>query len=552
MLNSISISNFILVHDLVIDFHSGFTVISGETGAGKSIILNAIAMLLGKRATPRFLRDEGHNAIISGEFVFAKDHPVLQRLLELELYQEGNVIIRRVIRTDGTSRAFINNHPVNATLLAELASELVEICGQHDTKGLFDKSSHIDIVDKYIGHVTALQELGAVHEQMRVINADIVQLQAQKDTADMERNYLEHIVAELEQCEFSIGEHDELQAKRRLLKDKSNYKAAIDKSLKALTGSDGAREALFTAVKSMSKYEDFFTDILSLLESVSIEVDEAISALEDKAYGFSEAGDLPAIEERLFAIHSMARKHQVQPDVLPAFLEEQKAKLARITNLDATIANLQKQLAGVESSYISLATSISQARQQAALEVTQNVNAQLQDLEMSAAEFKVQVLQAEDKANWNAKGVDDVTFLIATNKGSRMDDIRKIASGGELSRIMLAIKAALARISGVQTVIFDEIDTGISGSVSNKVGRKLAQISQDRQTLVVTHQPQVAAYSNHHYLVAKSSDESNTSVSVTKLNEAQKVSEIARMLSGEEVSSASIQAAEKLVEDAVC
>jgi DNA repair protein RecN (Recombination protein N) len=153
MLNSISISNFILVHDLVIDFHSGFTVISGETGAGKSIILNAIAMLLGKRATPRFLRDEGHNAIISGEFVFAKDHPVLQRLLELELYQEGNVIIRRVIRTDGTSRAFINNHPVNATLLAELASELVEICGQHDTKGLFDKSSHIDVVDKYIGHV---------------------------------------------------------------------------------------------------------------------------------------------------------------------------------------------------------------------------------------------------------------------------------------------------------------------------------------------------------------------------------------------------------------
>ena len=540
MLTALAIRDVVLIEALDLDFAPGLGVLTGETGAGKSILLDALGLVLGARADSGLVRHGAAQASVTATFEVPEGGAVASLLEQNDLtIDRGDpLIVRRTVKADGGSRAFVNDQPASAGLLRELGPYLVEIHGQHDDRGLLNPRGHRALLDAF-----AQADAGAVavaHRAWRDAEGALATARAGIEAAARDREWLEHAVAELDALAPEPGEEQALAERRRAMQRAE--KIADDlRGVEALVeGSDGALSRLRQAARIL---ERIAPDDAVLGEALAA-IDRALiegASLEERLEEARRAADFdPRAQEedeaRLFELRGVARKHRVQPD-----------DLAALAGGEADVARLEAELRAREATYEAAARALSTARHAAATRLDAAVMAELAPLKLDAARFRTAV-EPLPREQWGAHGSDRVEFMVATNPGAPFGALTRIASGGELSRFILALKVALAEEGGAATLIFDEIDRGVGGAVASAIGERLARLAAGGQLLVVTHSPQVAARGAHHLRVAKYIDGGANRTTVALLDEGERLEEIARMLSGAQVTDEARAQAERLLE----
>ncbi|WP_010185323.1 DNA repair protein RecN [Sphingomonas sp. PAMC 26605] len=554
MLISLAIRDVVLIEALDLQFGQGLGVLTGETGAGKSILLDALGLALGARGEAGLVRQGSAQAIVTATFdTPAADGPIVGLLSEngLELDPGEPLMIRRIVKADGGSRAFVNDQPASAGLLRELAPYLVEIHGQHDDRGLLNARGHRALLDAF-GRVAA-GSTAASYKALRDAEAALAAARATIDTAARDREWLEHAVGELRTLAPEPGEEEALADRRRTMQRSEKIAEDLLAIENWLEGSDGGLSQLRQAARVLERIAGDHAALADALAAVDRAVIEGAVAEEKlreaKADLWFDPASLEEDETRLFELRAMARKHRVQPDELADLASELEAKLAALEAGEEGLAALEAKLAKARSAYDTAAAALTKARTAAALQLDAAVKGELVPLKLDAARFRTVVASAPPEA-WSAAGKDRVEFEISTNPGAPFAPLVKIASGGELSRFILALKVALAEQGGAATMIFDEIDRGVGGAVASAIGERLARLATGTQLLVVTHSPQVAARGGAHLLIAKRHDGIVTRTGVTALDIDQRREEIARMLSGATITPEARAQAERLIETA--
>jgi DNA repair protein RecN (Recombination protein N) len=554
MLTSLAIRNVVLIQALDLEFGAGLSVLTGETGAGKSILLDSLGLALGARADSGLVRaGEQQASVIAAFNPPAPDHPAAALLADngIEVEPGEPLLIRRMVKADGGSRAFINDQPCSAALLRDLGASLVEIHGQHDDRGLLNPRGHRAMLDTY-GRCDAAA-VAKAHADWRAAANALSQAREMVETASRDRDYLTHAVEELRAFAPQPGEEATLAEERAAMQRGARLTDDLATISECLTGSDGGLALLRQAARRLDRIageEPLLAAVLESLDRAVVEAGEAEDRLAEAAEALSfDPTRLDAIETRLFDLRGFARKHQVQPDDLAALRDDMAEKLAAIEGGEEHIAALEKALTAKADAYRSAAQALSAERQLAAGRLDAAVAGELAPLKLDAARFRT-VVAPLDEGQWSAQGMDRVEFEISTNPGAPFAPLAKIASGGELSRFILALKVALAERGGADTLIFDEIDRGVGGAVADAIGERLSRLAQSNQILVVTHSPQVAARGAGHMLIAKSSDGTVTRTGVHALDDTERREEIARMLSGAEITAEARAQAERLLERA--
>lgn len=554
MLTGLSIRNVVLIEALDLAFPRGLGVLTGETGAGKSILLDSLGLILGDRADSGLVRAGEDQANVTATFEFATlPEPIRAALAEAEVDVEFGepLIVRRRVRADGGSKAFVNDQPVGVALLREMARSLVELHGQHDDRGLVNARGHRALLDRYARADTAA--VAAAWDKWREIEATLAQARAQVEQAAAEQDLLLAHLAELTALAPVEGEEEELASTRAAMQKGERLSGDLSELQHLWSGSESAIASLRSAARRLDRIaheHPLLGEALAAIDRAVIEAGEA----EDKLVAAAEAlahdpALLDRIETRLFDLRAAARKHHCTVDDLPEKMRLMREALDAIEGGGAQIAALQRAAQEAGLDYRAKAEALSVARAEAARRLDQAVAAELAPLKLDAAKFHTAVVRLpEDR--WSGQGVDAVEFLISTNPGADFAPLAKIASGGELSRFILALKVALAEEGGAATIIFDEIDRGVGGAVASAIGERLARLAAGGQLLAVTHSPQVAARGNAHYLIAKSSEGTVTRTSVTLLDAAGRQEEIARMLSGAEITAEARAQADRLLEQA--
>lgn len=553
MLTALSIANIVLIERLDLDFQAGLGVLTGETGAGKSILLDALGLALGARADSALVRQGADAAQVTASFAApAPGTPLAALLVDNDIAIEPGepLLVRRTLKADGGSRAFLNDQPCSAALLREVGGHLVEIHGQHDDRGLLAPAEHRALLDAYARADTAA--VAAAHVAWRAAEERLTAAKAAISAAERDREWLEHCVAELAALAPQPGEEAELAEARAAMQKGERLAGDLAAIFTAFEGSESGPAQLRSAARRLDRLagdHPLLAEALAGLDRAIIEADEAEAKLHQAARALEYDPDrLEATETRLFELRAMARKHSVQPDELPVLAGDLAARLDAIEGGSAGLAKLEAAVAESAAAYTHAATALSDQRVKAAARLDTAVAGELAPLKLDAARFQTLVdrLPAE---RWSADGMDRVEFLIATNPGAPFAPLMKIASGGELSRFILALKVALAEEGGADTIIFDEIDRGVGGAVASAIGERLARLAGgDKQLLAVTHSPQVAAKGASHFMIAKSSEGTVTRTGVRALGETERREEIARMLSGAEVTDEARAQAERLLE----
>lgn len=551
MLKSLSIRNVVLIDKLDLDFQNGFSVLSGETGAGKSILLDSVGLLLGKRAEIGMIRSGCDKLSVCGSFEIADKKGELAALCaEYDLDFDHEIIIKRTLNQDGKGKIFFNDQPITQKLLKEIGSYLVEIHGQFDNQGLLNPATHLSVLDGYGAYpekITALKTAFAAYKKAKDnrVNAEakIAQSKADEDN-------LRHWVDEFQKMQPRENEQEELEEKRRQMMNAEKILENLDAAYKALN-QGGVQSALRQAQAAISRVNVLlngkFDNIYSLLDTALVNADEAGEEIEAASNEVSlNQNELDAVEERLFTLKALARKHNTTIEELPLVWQQMEESLLNLERGEDDIENLRKLEEAAYKDYVKKATEVSQARLAAAFRLDGKIQAELPDLKMEKARFMTQI-STKPENQWNENGRDDVCFMVSTNPNTPYGSISKIASGGELARFMLALKVNLAQTSQVETMIFDEVDTGIGGATAQAVGEKLAKLGEQVQVLVVTHSPQVAAQSKYHYKVEKTTVDNVTTTSLRELSAAEKTEEVARMLSGEHITDEARAAAKVLI-----
>ena len=552
MLLSLSIQNVVLINRLDLDFNPGFSVLTGETGAGKSILLDSLGLVTGKRAETSLIRQGEEKLAVTAIFDSQKGNKPLQELLaENELESGDEIIIKRVLSRDGKGKIFFNDQLISAKLLKEIGKYLVEIHGQFDNQGLLNPATHLDILDAYGNYEQALCAVkSAYREYKAAINARQEAEENIRRAKDEEEN-LRHWVKELEQINPQKGEEEELSRRRHELMNAEKIIESLDHAYAALTQGKDITSALRQAQAAVDRANGYvngrFDELYQTLDRALIEASDAIDQLETASSEVSlDSNEQEKIDGRLFALKDLARKHGVLPDDLPATLLDFKQKLNTIELGEDGIKALRQKEQEKRQIYLETANQLHQLRQQTASRLDSLIMQELPPLKMEKAKFQTQITK-QGENSWSEKGFDEVCFTVSTNPNSPQGPINKIASGGELSRFMLALKVNLAESSGVGTMIFDEVDAGIGGATAQAVGERLARLGEKVQVLVVTHSPQVAAKGTQHFKVQKSTKENITTTTVQELSQEERREEIARMLAGETVSSEARAAAQVLL-----
>jgi DNA repair protein RecN (Recombination protein N) len=551
MLLSLAIRDLVLIEALDLDFRAGLGVLTGETGAGKSILLDALGLAMGARADSGLVRQGAERALVIAGFDVTGHARVAQLLADNDISQEPGepLLIRRQVRADGGSRAFVNDQPVSAGLLRELGVLLVEIHGQHDDRGLINPKGHRDLLDAFgrcdvAGVAAAWRSWQAAERAYADANAAI-------DTALRDRDLLEHNLAELTAFMPQPGEEAELAGERAAMQKGERLSGDLSDLFETFEGSKGALAQLRGAARKLDRIAEehpLLNEALEALDRSVIEADDAEAKLRAAAEALTyDSVRLDEMELRLFDLRALARKHNVAGDALPDLLKQMQADWAALESGGANLTALDKARHAAKSAYVSAAEALSAARAKAGAALDAAVMAELIPLKLDAARFRT-LVDPLDEARWGASGMDHVEFLISTNPGSDFAPLMKIASGGELSRFILALKVALAEQGGAETMIFDEIDRGVGGAVASAIGERLARLARTTQLLVVTHSPQVAARGAHHLLIAKTSDGTVARTGVRLLDEADRKEEIARMLSGAEITPEARAQADRLLE----
>lgn len=552
MLHALSIRNVVLIDKLDLDFQSGLSVLTGETGAGKSILLDSLGLVLGSRAETSLIRHGEDKLSVTAAFSLpSQDNPVMQLLSEAEIEVEDELIVKRVLSRDGKGKIFINDQPVSAKILKEIGRYLVEVHGQFDNQGLLNPANHRDVLDSYGSYPVLLASVKEKYVAFRSARKALSEAEAAILNAKDEEETLRHWVAELEKADPRVGEEDELGKRRLELMNAEKIIESLNNAYNSLTQGGDVLSSLRHAQAAIYKANDMvdgkYSDIIDALEQAMIEADEAVNQIESASGNVSvDTGELEELEGRLFLLRGLARKHQTEIDALPQVLADMKQKLSNIEFGEEGVIKLRKAEEQAKLDYIASANKLSNARKEAAARLDQAVMNELPPLKMEKARF-VTILEKQDENLWNETGFDSVSFTVATNPNSPQGPINKIASGGELARFMLALKVNLAQTSSVETMIFDEVDAGVGGATAQAVGERLSRLAQGVQVLVVTHSPQVAAKGGNHFKVEKSTVENITTTSVRELAGEEKCEEIARMLAGETISNEARAAAKVLL-----
>jgi DNA repair protein RecN (Recombination protein N) len=550
MLTGLSIRDVVLIDTLDLEFGQGLGVLTGETGAGKSILLDALGLALGARADSGLVRAGQPQASVSVTFEVAADHPALAALEENGLAHEPGepLVIRRTVKSDGGSRAFVDDQPVSAGLLRELGASLVEIHGQHDERGLLNPRGHRALLDAYGRIDTSVVE--TAWQRMRALEDARAAAHAEAEAAARDREWLEHSVEEIGRIEPRPGEEEELAGLRATMQAGARLGDELGTVAALLQGSEGGLAQLRQAARRLDRIaadHPGLAEALAALDRALIEASDGEAALERASEALAyDPARLEEAEARLFEIRALARKHRVEADALAGLLEELKSRLGAIEAGGARIAAIEADLAEARSAYDAIAAALGEARKAAAARLDAAVAAELAPLKLDQARFRTAFAEAEP----GPSGRDRVEFEVSTNPGAPFGALIRIASGGELSRFILALKVALAEEGGATTMIFDEIDRGVGGAVASAVGERLHRLAARGQVLVVTHSPQVAARGARHLLIEKSHDGLVTRTGVHLLDAGRRREEIARMLSGAEVTDEARAQASRLLEAA--
>lgn len=537
----------LLIDRLELEFAPGLNVLTGETGAGKSILLDCLGFVLGWRGRADLVRQGADQGEVTAVFDLPAAHPARAILQDAGIeVDDDELILRRINGGDGRKTGFVNDRRVSGEVLRHLSAVLVELHGQHDDRGLLNPRGHRLLLDDFAG--LDLSGLRAAWVARRKAREDLTAAEAQLAKARAEEDFLRHAVAELDDLAPAAGEEAELDIRRRGMQAAERIREDVAKALQMLGGA-GAEGAMLDASRwlegAADRAEGRLDAPIAALSRALIELGEATSGVEDalSAMSFDPAA-LDAAEERLFALRGLARKHDVLPDDLAGLADELRDRLHRLDAGEETLIALQRQAEQAEAAYHDAAEAVSQQRRQAAQRLDRAVMDELAPLKMERAVFTTRVTTGEAGPD----GIDSVAFTVATNPGAPAGPLDKIASGGELSRFLLALKVCLARGNDALVMIFDEIDRGVGGATADAVGRRLKRLAQDAQVLVVTHSPQVAALGAQHFRVAKRVEDGMTSSTVTALPGDQRVDEIARMLSGDRITDAATQAARALLD----
>ena len=552
MLSALSIRDVVLIEALDLQFDAGLGVLTGETGAGKSILLDALGLALGGRGDSALVRHGAGQAIVTATFDAPPAGSDLAALLDengLEIEPGEPLIVRRLVKADGGSRGFVNDQPASAALLRQMAGHLVEIHGQHDDRGLLAPAGHRALLDSF-GRVDTTG-VARAWIAWRAAEGALASARADIASAAADRDWLEHAVGELTTLAPEAGEEERLADKRRLMQRAEKIADDLQAVEGYLDGSDGGLSKLRQAARVLERLagdHPTLADALGAIDRAVIEGAVAEDRLREARGALQfDAREQEEDEARLFELRAMARKHRVQPDDLAQLADELAARLERLDAGEGGIAQLESRVATARAAYAKAAAALTTSRQAAAANLDGAVAGELAPLKLDAARFRTAVAALPEEA-WSGAGQDRVEFMISTNPGAPFAPLTKIASGGELSRFILALKVALAEQGAAATMVFDEIDRGVGGAVASAIGERLARLADRTQLLVVTHSPQVAARGRQHLLIAKSHDGTVTRTGVRALDEAQRREEIARMLSGAQVTDEARAQAERLLE----
>jgi DNA repair protein RecN (Recombination protein N) len=550
MLRQLAIRNIVLIDRLELEFDRGLNVLTGETGAGKSILLDSLGLALGARADTGLVRQGEDSASVTAEIEIDARHPARTILDEQGVESEPGepLLLRRTLKNDGGSRAFVGSAPVSAGTLRDVAALAIEIHGQHDDRGLLNPRGHRALLDMFGGIDVA--PLAAAWIKVTEIEQSLVQARAEAAEAERDREWLAHAVGEIEALAPEAGEESKLAEERSAIQAGAKAGELLQGLDELLGGSEGALAQLRQAARRIERGaadHPLLAEALAALDRALIEAHDAEDKIERAAEVLAyDPARLEAVEARLFDIRGLARKHRVEPDALAELGERMRAQLTAIEAGGEWIETLDADLKQARLDYGQIAAEVSRRRREAAARLDKAVESELAPLKLDAARFRTTIAEAEPGLG----GTDRVEFEISTNPGAPFGPLTRIASGGELSRFILALKVALAEAGSAATMIFDEIDRGVGGAVASAIGERLARLAAESQVLVVTHSPQVAARAAHHYRIDKSSEAGVTRTLVRRLTSDERREEIARMLSGAAVTDEARAQAARLLEAA--
>lgn len=547
MLRSVEIRDMLIIDRLDLDFQPGLNVLTGETGAGKSILLDSLGFVLGWRGRAELVRSGADQGEVVAVFDLPEGHAAHRVLAEAGLPDGDELILRRVNSRDGRKTAWVNDRRCSGEVLRALSDTLIELHGQHDDRGLLDPKGHRALLDAFGAYAPlqdrvreAWRDMSRRRKALSVAEAALIEVRKEEE-------FLRHAVEELDKLAPEPGEETDLDTRRRMMQGAERIRDDVAKALNAL-GTDGAEGAMGDALRWLEGVSDKAEGVLDApidaLGRAFAELSDAMSGVENALDGLQfNPHELEEVEERLFAIRAVARKHGVLPDDLGALADELRTKLHALDQGDADIHRLQSELKAAEAAFATAAEALTAARQEAAKRLDLAVAAELAPLKMERAVFHTQITPTDA----GAEGVDLVAFTVATNPGAPSGPLAKIASGGELSRFLLALKVCLSQQQDGVTMIFDEIDRGVGGATADAVGRRLAALAADGQVLVVTHSPQVAALGAHHWRVEKRVADGMTTSTVVPLSAAERIDEIARMVAGDTITEEARGAAKALL-----
>jgi DNA repair protein RecN (Recombination protein N) len=550
MLINLSISNIVLIEKLNLEFGGGLNILTGETGAGKSILLDALSLALGARSDTGLIRHGCEMASVSASFDVVPES-VKSTLDEFDIDYNDGLILRRTLSNDGKSRAWINDVPVSVKMLKQVGDELVEIHGQFANHALLNQSTHRATLDLFAqNNINNFNQLSynvkALYKQYSDAKKRLSELQEMLERSASERDFLEHNVSELRSLNPQIGEEEDLSSKRAIVMNAEKNTAILNDALGALNPHGNSLESMIFSVAHIlerikgdeNPYQAQIDRLYELAESVA----QISQSLEPES---TDVDSIDAIEERLFAIRAAARKHRVSADELPEKLKQMAAQLETIDNSDAELHKLQSQVSTYLSEFNNAANLLRNARHSAANMLRTQLLAELPDLKLGSADFDVEFSDTSASSH----GTDDITFMIKTNPGSPFAPLHRAASGGELARLMLAMRVVLAGANDTHTFVFDEVDTGISGATASAVGSRLNRLANANQALVITHSAQVAGFADKHFKISKSVTNDKTITSVHEMSDEDRLNEVARIISGDKITPESITMAKTLIKN---
>ncbi len=555
MLTHIQIRDFAIVQELELTLDKGMTVLTGETGAGKSILVDALGLVLGDRADSDIIRHGAERAELSVSFDI-KDAPAARQWLEEQaLDADGECHIRRVIARDGRSKGFINGRPLPLQSLRELGELLVDIHGQHEHQSLLRRDAQRQLLDDYAGHGTLVDEVAQDYRHWKNLNKELEELRRAAGERQAQLDLLRYQVRELETLGLGKDEVTELEAEHGRLANAEQLLEVCRNALVWLyedeeTSADSLLGRTLSELSALRHIDERLATACELLESTQIQVRESV----DELRRYSDHVELDPerlqwVEQRLATIHDLSRKHRVAPEELYSLLEKLQYDLSSLENADVRFGELEKEVEAAAQTYRERACRLSESRAKAAKELAKGITGIMQQLGMPGGRFEV-TLEPLDPEQFSATGMDRIELLVSANPGHPLRPLQKVASGGELSRISLAIQVITARSGRIPTLVFDEVDVGIGGGVAEIVGRQLHTLAKSRQVLCVTHLPQVAAQAHHHLQVSKQSTRNTTQTGIRGLSPTERVQEIARMLGGVEITEQTVAHAREMIQRA--